>query len=149
MDITYLRLLLYQKLTRLCNLGDSNHFFECFFEKLDKLIAKLVPFKVSLKNNWWQTLTSHGWITKGIKKSIGSRDRLLKISKKTIQNRRVTVYHQYTTFCNRLVSLVRQCKSNYFKSFIRKNLKNSKQIWKRINQLIVPRESKNNGKIRK
>ena len=107
------------------------------------MIETHVPLKNLSKKQL--KMVSKPWITKGIKRSISNRDNLLKRCLRTKGDLRSVLYSQYKLFRNRLVDLVRQSKSNYYRTFFDNNLKNSKMIWSGINSLISSR-SKNKNK---
>ena len=124
---------------------DADYSFEKFFEKLNKMIETHVPLKnISKKQS---KRVSKPWITKGIKRSISNRDNLLKRSLRTKGELRSVLYSQYKLFRNRIVDLIRQSKSNYYRRFFDNNLKNSKMIWSGINSLISSKSKKQNSNI--
>lgn len=90
---------------------------------------------------------SKPWITKGIKRSISNRDNLLKRFLRTKGKLRPVLYSQYKLFRNRIVDLIRQSKSSYYRRFFDNNLKNSKMIWSGINSLISSKSKKQNSNI--
>ena len=72
-------------------------------------------------------------MTNEIKKSIRTRDSLLKKFKKEKGlNKKSELYNDYKTLRNRIVSQIRQSKLDHPRKFFNDNMKNSKQIWNGI-----------------
>ena len=88
------------------------------------------------------------WITKGIRKSILKRDTYLKkfINCKvlTIKNE---IHTKYKFYRNTIVNLIKISKNNYYKKFFNDNIKNSRQLWKGINDIIHNQKNKNINSI--
>ena len=76
-------------------------------------------------------------MTNEIKKSIRTRDSLLKKFKKEKRpNKKSELYNDYKTLRNRIVSQIRQSKLDHYRKFFNDNMKNSKQIWNGIREII-------------
>ena len=128
----------------LLNLENNNpdYSFEHFFQILTKMIDAHVPVK-NLSKKQLKSL-SKPWITKGIKKSIKTRDNLLKkLQRENNCDRRSVLYNHYKLFRNRIVDLIRQSKTNYYRQYFNDNLRNSKKIWTGINEIISLKSKKN------
>ena len=126
--------------------NNPNVSFENFFNTLNKLIELHLPMKKLTKK---QIRSQHKpWITKGIKRSIKNRDW---IYKKFIKEKDPTIksiiYNRFKFYRNNIVKLIRKAKINHFKNFFNNNMRDSKNIWKGINQLITSKASTNSTKI--
>ena len=106
---------------------DVDQNFNIFFEKFKELYNISFPIKT-------KTLTSkrlsNPWLTSGLLTSIKQKNKLFK-------NLRIglTSEDRYNTYRNKLNSLIRLSKKNYYLNIF-KNFKNStKKIWKTINSL--------------
>ena len=91
------------------------------------LVDTHIPMKALTKTQ----KNNKPWITKGIRKSISNRDKLLKSSHraKTVQEKS-KFFKQYKKVRNKIVELIRLSKENYFKNYFSKNVKSPKNIWK-------------------
>ena len=106
----------------------------------------MIDAHVPVKNLSKKQLKSLGkpWITKCIKNSIKTRDNLLKkLQRENNCDRRSVLYNHYKLFRNRIVDLIRQSKTNYYRQYFNDNLKNSKKIWTGINEIISLKSKKN------
>ena len=85
------------------------------------------------------------WITSGIRKSIKERDKLLaSFIKESDPITKTELHTQHKIYRNRLVTLIRLSKTNHLKAYFHTNLKNSKNIWKGINELVQNRKINHN-----
>ena len=83
------------------------------------------------------------WITKGIKVSIRKRDEFLKSSiKETDITSKKELFTKYKFCRNQIVKLTRKSKTNHYKRYFSANMKNSKNIWKGVNELIDNKKSR-------
>ena len=111
--------------------NDPDFSFHRFFDKLTILIDSHVPLKKISKRQ--QNNLSRPWMTNEIKKSIRTRDSLLKKFKKEKRpNKKSELYNDYKTLRNRIVSQICQSKLDHYRKFFNDNMKNSKQIWNGI-----------------
>ena len=125
------------------NLNNPDVSFDNFYEKISSLINHHVPLKMltrkQIKNS------SKPWITSGIRKSIKERDKLLaSFIKESDPITKTELHTQYKIYRNRLVTLIRLSKTNHLKTYFHTNLKNSKNIWKGINELVQNRKINHN-----
>ena len=123
-------------------MSDPSVSFEIFHEEISKLIDENVPTKRITK----KMLRTSGkpWITPAIKRSITRRDQLYKeyIQSKTAENEASQIFLLFKHYRNEIVKLVRQSKCNHNQQYFAKNLKNSKNIWKGIHDLINMKKDK-------
>ena len=66
------------------------------------------------------------WITKGIRKSISEKNRLLKTF---LKNKSDFYYQRYKFHRDRINHLIPISKKNYYNNFFLENSKNIKKIW--------------------
>ena len=82
------------------------------------------------------------------KKSIRTRDSLLKKFKKEKRpNKKGELYNDYKTLRNRIVSQIRQSKLDHYRKFFNDNMKNSKQIWNGIREIISLKSRNKTNKL--
>ena len=113
-------------------LCDPNVAFENYYEKLNKLITKHLPTKKLTKKQMKNK--DKPWISKGILKSLRTRDLMYSKYLKEKDPIVKTILHQrYKKYRNSLVKLIRTKKKKHYKDFFSANIKNSKNIWKGIN----------------
>ena len=114
---------------------DPDLSFNNFYSKILELIELHAPLKKLTRK---QKLNKRKpWITKGIRKSIQHRNKLLNLFVKSKDIHSKENYHKnYKYFRNQIVNLIRISKDNHYKNFFTKNIQNSKNIWKGINELI-------------
>ena len=126
------------------NEKDPNKSFRRFREILDNLITKFVPVKEISKKR--QKINNQPWITKGILKAISIKNKNFKKFVKAIDVATKTMYHErYKNYRNQIVTLIRQSKINYYEKYFSNNMKNSKNTWKGINQLIGTKQNHSNN----
>ena len=83
-----------------------------------------------------------------VKKSIRTRDSLLKKFKKEKRpNKKSELYNDYKTLRNRIVSQIRQSKLDHPRKFFNDNMKNSKQIWNGIREIISLKSRNKTNKL--
>lgn len=73
------------------------------------------------------------WITKGILKSIGRKERLYK---RYLKLKNPSVKKKYTSFRNMLTHIIRVSKKNYFAEKLESNRHDLKNNWKTLNNLL-------------
>ena len=114
---------------------DPDYSFLRFFDKLTTLIDSHVPLKKKSKKQC--NSLNKPWMTREIKKSIRTRDSLLKKFKKEKRpNKKNELYNDYKVLRNRIVSQIRNSKLEHYRKFFNDNMKNSKQIWIGIKEII-------------
>ena len=120
--------------------------FKNFFNKLTNLIDQYTPTRKLSKK---QLLNSNKpWITKGIMKSTRIRDKLLKkfINSKSDLNK-TSFHNKYKIYRNKIVTLLKLSKSNFYKKCFNDNLNNSRETWKKINELIFNKQNNSDSHI--
>ena len=116
-----------QKLTGISISNSSNNvnkFFSSFYNKLNKLTNKHAPLKNISKRKAKQL--NKPWITKGLKKFIKIKNHLFYLGD----------FDKYKLYRNKILTLTRISKKNYYHTYFNNNLKNMKRIWVGINSLI-------------
>ena len=79
-------------------------------------------------------IRSKPWISRGLLKSIQTKNRLFK---QLLRNRDNSILSsKYKTYRNTLNRLLRRAKSNYYHSVLNEHKGNSKKAWETINELI-------------
>ena len=73
------------------------------------------------------------WITQGILKSIRTKTNCYK---KFMRTKNTDYYDQYKTCRDRLNSVIKSSKKNYYKEYFLKHQNKSKCTWKGVNQII-------------
>ena len=115
--------------------NDPDYSFCRFFDKLTILIDSHVPLKKMSKKQ--RNSLSKPWMTNEIRKSIRTRDSLIKKFKKEKRpNKKTELYNEYRFLRNRIVSQIRQSKLDHYRKFFNDNMKNSKRIWNGIREII-------------
>ena len=72
------------------------------------------------------------WITRGILKSIGFKNKLFQLSHKVNNQANLMKYKAYRNTSNRTI---KTAKINYYQNFFTRNKNNAKKIWEAINDL--------------
>ena len=104
---------------------DADNLFSFFYNKFNKLINKHAPAK-TISNRKAKQL-SKPWITKGIRISIKVKNKLY-VSGDTAN---------YKIYRNKLCTLTRLSKQQYYSKFFNDNLTNMKKTWEGINNLLA------------
>ena len=104
--------------------------FPLFYDSLNVLVNKHAPLKTV--SNRMRKQFSKPWITSGLKKSIKVKNFLLQSDNLV----------QYKLYRNRICTLTRLSKKNYFHAFFSDNLNNIKNTWNGINSLINNKRKK-------
>ena len=92
-------------------------------------------------------LSDKPWITRGILKSIKTKNKLFKKyfkSKQGISNDKKVLYKKYL---NKLTHVKNLAKRNYYESIIKNNNKNPSQIWSVINEIVDYKNSASKDKF--
>lgn len=77
-------------------------------------------------------------MTNGILTSMKIRDRIYKSFLRSKEpNQRLYLEARYKTYRNKIVSICRQSKSNFYQKYFRENMKNISKIWKGVNNFIT------------
>ena len=116
------------------NSCDVNNLFSSFYNKSNKLVNKHAPMKIISYRKAKQL--SKPWITQGLRTSI-------KIKNKLYASGDVS---KYKTYRNKICSLTRISKQQYYFNFFDSNLANMKKTWEGINSILA-RKSKRSKTI--
>ena len=115
--------------------------FEKFFMEMNTLIDKHAPL-TKLSNKQIKKGVKP-WVTKGLKISINKRDAFLtSLNNEEDQATKTELENKYKYYRNQIVKLTRKSKVNYFKAYFNSNIKNSKNVWKGITELIKTKTQK-------
>ena len=107
-------------------LADS--FLETFIEVVDQFAPKRNASRKERK------IRSKPWISRGLLKSIQTKNRLFK---QLLRNRDNSILSsKYKTYRNTLNRLLRRAKSDYYYSVLNEHKGNSKKAWETVNELI-------------
>ena len=119
---------------------DTNESFNSFFLNFNALLDNLIPLKkVSIKRF---KLKFKPWITSGILKSLKKRrDLHNRFIRTKSTERKDFLYSRFKVYRNMLVTLIRISKENYFNKYFSDNVKNLRETWKGIKNII---QMKNN-----
>ena len=98
--------------------------FSRFFKNINRLINKDSPLKDVSKRRL--KLLTKPWLTKGIRRSIRVKNNLFFNSN----------WNKYKQYRNKLTTLIRLSKQKYYQNFFNSNIKNMRQTWKGINELL-------------
>ena len=104
--------------------SDPDCCFNNFYNKLNKLTNKHAPFKKLSKRKCRQF--AKPWISKGLLTSIRKKNKLYLTGQQD----------EYKCYRNKLTTLIRLSKRNYYHHYFETNVNNMKQTWKGINSLI-------------
>ena len=109
--------------------------FNSFYYKIEKLIDEMAPVKKLTKKEIG--LKKSPWITYGILKSIHERDLLYK--KFTMEKDpllKSSIRSSYNSYRNRIVTLLRISKKQYYSHYFEEHNTNIKKTWEAIRNLI-------------
>lgn len=111
--------------------NDVNTDYTNFTRKFIEVYDECIPLKKTRTNRKKTAISP--WITNGLLKSINYKNKLYK---KYLMNPTEDIKQEFKTYRNKLNSLIRKCKREYYyKKF--ENTKNSiRKTWKTINALI-------------
>ena len=104
--------------------NDTNQSFTTFYKKINCLVNKHAPMKTLSKRRG--KILSKPWITKGIRTSIRIKNNLFFNAD----------WEHYKLYRNKITSLTRQSKKNYYERYFEENINNSKETWRGINDII-------------
>ena len=122
--------LLSERWTDVCNTNNVNIAYKHFNDKLQYYYDKNIPIcKVKNKRN----KPKNPWITKGILKSIQTRNRLFK---QHLRNPTDANLKAYRTYRNKLTKLIRTSRKLYFSDKINKAGSNTNATWKVIKEVM-------------
>ena len=107
-----------------CRSFDVNKSFSRFYKNINRLINKHAPLKDVSKRRL--KLLTKPWLTKGIRRSIRVKNNLFFNSN----------WNKYKQYRNKLTALIRLSKQKYYQNFFNSYIKNMRQTWKGINELL-------------
>jgi len=119
----------WNKIISLPNMNNDK-LFSKLYNKLNKVVNTHVPFKIVSKRRARQL--SEPWITKGIRKSINIKNSLYHSN----------VKDQYRLDRNKISTLIRLSKKQYFYNYFQWNIFSMKKTWAGISELINRRRKK-------
>ena len=125
------------------NVSDPTTMFTSFYDKLNQIIDKHLPFKKLSRKEI--KFSSKPWITKGIKTSINLKNKLYKKYLKTKHSYYLCKFKYYR---NRINHLLKISKKVYYSNYFQQHIKNGKKVWNGIRQ-IVQYKAKNTRTINK
>ena len=114
--------------------NDVNSIFSSFYNKFNKLVNKHAPMKTISNRKAKQF--SKPWITKGLRKSIKVKNKLYVLGDRA----------KYKMYRNKICTLTRISKQQYYTKFFNDNLTNMKKTWEGINSIFA-RKSNNSKPI--
>ena len=119
---------------------DPSLSFDIFHNTVSDLLDKHAPLKKLSKSK--KRKKSNPWITKGILTSIDKRDNLRKCYlKEKDPFLKSLLLESFKKYRNRIVSLCKMSKSNFFHKFFSNNQKNIGKVWEGVKSLISLRSS--------
>lgn len=104
--------------------------YNVFNETFTKLYDECIPLKKCSVNRKKEPLSP--WITKGLLKSINNKNKLYKKYKKIPNDENLQKYKMYR---NKLDSLIRKSKRQYFENKFNKSKNDMQKTWKTINNI--------------
>ena len=110
--------------TRLATNTNVDKLFSSFYNKLNQVVNIHAPFKPVSKRKLKRL--SKPWITKGLRTSIRIKNRLFYTNKN----------ESYRLYRNKITTLIRISKKQYYHRYFYTNISNMKQTWIGINELI-------------
>ena len=117
------------------NCKDANLSSNLFFQKIDKLINFWAPLQVQL--NTRKISKSKLWITKGILKSICTKNRLYKkMCRSKDPSKRNEIETKVKNYKKFLLKLTRARKANHYNKFFLENKLNLFKTWQGIREII-------------
>ena len=105
--------------------------FQSLYTKSNDIVDEFIPLKKLSRKE--VRFKAKPWITSGLKTSIYKKNNL---RKNYLKRRNENALWKCKAYRNKLVSLLKISKENYYKSYFKNSLHNSKATWKRIRELI-------------
>ncbi len=116
---------------------DPNSAYDAFLSILIEKYEKHCLFKKTVKK---QKNEDKPWITKGIEKACKKKNALYR---KFIATRTIQAENKYKIYKNKLISIIRFSKKDYYNKLLDKHKNNIQTTWKVLNSII----KKNTGKV--
>ena len=107
-----------------------NEQFDQIVSTLSEVVDIHVPLRKATREE--KRLKLKPWITQGILKSIGFKNKLFRLSHKVNNQANLMKGKAY---CNALNRTIKTAKINYYQNFLTRSKNNAKKIWKAINDL--------------
>ena len=124
--------------------NDSEASFNSFLNKFNTLFDKHVPLKKLTKNQ--SKLLNKPWITAGLLTSMKIRDNfLLDLKNTTDPDLKAFLSSLYKLYRNRIVSLLRLSKKNYYNNYFRINNANLRKVWEGVRELTSMKKKTNSS----
>ena len=109
--------------------------FDFFYKKTEKLLDEMAPLKKLSKKEIG--LKQSPWITFGLITSMKDRDYLYRMYIKEKKREEKARYHSlFKSKRNRIISLLRTSKKQYYAQFFEENQTNIKKTWEGIRNLL-------------
>ena len=118
--------------TSVCNQDDVNVSYSNFINKFNEQFDKCIPKKMKRINSK-KNKPKLPWITTSLLKSIKRKNKLFKIS---IKKPTDTNIEKYKSYRNKLNSVLRLAKSNYYSVLLNQEKNNMRNTWKILNSII-------------
>ena len=117
---------------------DASSDYDKFISKFVELYDECIPLKKITANR--KTCPQQPWMTKGLLKSINMKNNLYKkyLSSPTGEN-----LSKFKTYRNKLNTLIRKGKREYYHNKFESTKSNIRQTWKTINEIIGRNKAKN------
>ena len=113
-----------------------NELADSFLATFTEVVDQFAPKRNASRKE--RKIRSKPWISRGLLKSIQTRNRLFK---QLLRNRDNSILSsKYKTYRNTLNRLLRRAKSNYYHSVLNEHKGNSKKAWETINELIYDKK---------
>ena len=116
---------------------DGNEFFDSFIDAFTKTVDKFAPFRNLTKRE--KKLKAKPWITKKISKLIRKKNRLYK---KYVKTKNITDQRAFKDCSNHLNYMKKQSKRNHYDTVNSNSSRNSKLVWKTINEIVTLKSKK-------
>ena len=124
------------------NNDDTNDSFNSFFLNFNKLLDKHIPLKKISNKSFKRKFKP--WITTGILKSLRKRSELhSRYLRAKDSERKELLYNRFKVYRNMIVTLIRKNKNNYFSKYFSDNVKNLRETWKGIKNIIQIKSNTN------
>ena len=126
------------------NGANASTIFQSFYNVVSKIIDKHAPvYKLSRKE---AKSLAKPWITLGIKKSIKVKQ---KFYQKYLRSGNSYYLTKFKYYRNKITSLVKYSKLNYYHDYFKTNSRNVKNIWAGIKQIITVKSKGLNNQVSK
>ena len=121
---------------KILNANDTDEAYDMYQNKFIELLDKHAPMRKLTKKEI--NLRKKPWLTSGLLTSIRRKRKLFnKLKEEKFNNKNTSeTYQKYKTHRDRINSLKRLSKRNFYQKFFTTNYNNSKKVWRGINQLL-------------